>query len=206
MPKGRSRSRRALPPGGQSEPAAGNGILSRRFFLEGALVGGAASAGASGALAEPLAVESWMQEPGAGFAPYGQPSRFEGKVVRAILSPPNPLPVSARRVRRCTCSRGPSRPAACTSSAAIPGFPTSIPTGTGSSSTDWWRPLVFTLEALHRYPMQSRVAFIECAGNSGALNAPQPQPHGIAAIHGLLGCSEWTGVQTRDAARRGRRG
>ena len=57
------------------------------------------------------------------------------------------------------------------------------------------RPLVFTVEALHRYPMQSRIAFIECAGNSGALNAPQAQPLGIAAIHGLLGCSEWTGVK-----------
>ncbi len=28
------------------------------------------------------------------------------------------------------------------------------------------RPLVFTLEALMRYPMESRIAFIECAGNS----------------------------------------
>ena len=28
------------------------------------------------------------------------------------------------------------------------------------------RPLVFTLEALSRYPMESRIAFIECAGNS----------------------------------------
>jgi sulfane dehydrogenase subunit SoxC len=54
---------------------------------------------------------------------------------------------------------------------------------------------VFTLEALHRYPMQSRIAFIECAGNSFLLNAPQPQPIGIAATHGLLGCSEWTGVK-----------
>jgi sulfite dehydrogenase len=43
--------------------------------------------------------------------------------------------------------------------------------------------------------MQSRITFIECAGNSGALNAPQAQPLGIAAIHGLLGCSERTGVK-----------
>ena len=57
------------------------------------------------------------------------------------------------------------------------------------------RPLVFTLEALHRYPMTSRIAFIECAGNSGALNAPTAQPLGVAAIHGLLGCQEWTGVK-----------
>ena len=57
------------------------------------------------------------------------------------------------------------------------------------------RPLVFTVEALHRYPMESRIAFIECAGNSGALNAPKPAPLGVAAIHGLLGCQEWTGVK-----------
>jgi sulfane dehydrogenase subunit SoxC len=72
------------------DPAAGNGILSRRIFLEGALVTGGAGAGVSRALAEPLTVQSWMKEPGAGFAGYGQPSRFEDKVVRAILSPPNP--------------------------------------------------------------------------------------------------------------------
>jgi sulfane dehydrogenase subunit SoxC len=57
------------------------------------------------------------------------------------------------------------------------------------------RPLVFTLEALHRYPMHSRIAFIECAGNSAALNAPQPQPLGMAAIHGVFSCAEWTGVK-----------
>ena len=89
------------------EPAAGNGMLSRRVFLEGAVVTGAAGAGVSSASAEPLVVESWMKEPGAAFAPYGQPSRFEDKVVRAILSPPNPpLRASARRARRCTCSTG----------------------------------------------------------------------------------------------------
>jgi sulfane dehydrogenase subunit SoxC len=43
--------------------------------------------------------------------------------------------------------------------------------------------------------MQSRIAFIECAGNSAPLNAPQPQPIGMAAIHGMIGCSEWTGVK-----------
>jgi sulfane dehydrogenase subunit SoxC len=87
MTKARSRLRHALSLG---DLAAGNGILSRRIFLEGALVSGAAGAGTSSALAEPLAVQSWMKEPGAGFAPYGQPSRFEDKVARAILSPPNP--------------------------------------------------------------------------------------------------------------------
>jgi sulfane dehydrogenase subunit SoxC len=57
------------------------------------------------------------------------------------------------------------------------------------------RPLVFTMEALSRYPRESRIAFLECAGNSGILNAPQPQPLNAQAIHGLLSCSDWTGVR-----------
>ena len=75
----RPRSRRHPLPFG--EPAAGNGILSRRVLLESAVVAGAAGAGISTASADPLAIESWMKEPGAGFAPYGQPSRFQDKVV-----------------------------------------------------------------------------------------------------------------------------
>ncbi|MBV8133870.1 MAG: hypothetical protein JO282_15350, partial [Alphaproteobacteria bacterium] len=81
MTKARSRVRHALSFG---DAAVGNGILSRRIFLEGAFVAGAAGAGVSSALAEPLAVQSWMTEPGAGFSGYGQPSRFEDKVMRAI--------------------------------------------------------------------------------------------------------------------------
>ena len=50
MTKARFRLRRAA----SSEPAAGNGILSRRIFLEGALVAGARGASASNASAEPL--------------------------------------------------------------------------------------------------------------------------------------------------------
>ena len=49
------------------DPAAGNGILSRRIFLEGALAAGAAGAAVSGASAEPLTVQPWMKVPGAGF-------------------------------------------------------------------------------------------------------------------------------------------
>src|SRR5437868_5484899 len=56
------------------------------------------------------------------------------------------------------------------------------------------RPQAF--RALSRYPMTSRIAFVECAGNSGALNAAQAAPRlDVAAIHGLLSCSEWTGVK-----------
>ena len=73
--------------------AASNGVLNRRIFLEGALLAGAAGAagaGVSDARAEPLAVPRWMKEPGAQFTAYGQPSRFEAKVVRAFAAAGQP--------------------------------------------------------------------------------------------------------------------
>jgi len=56
------------------------------------------------------------------------------------------------------------------------------------------RPLAFDVESLSRYPMVSRVQFLECSGNSGVLIAPQAQDMDCAAIHGLLSVSEWGGV------------
>jgi len=57
------------------------------------------------------------------------------------------------------------------------------------------QPLEFSLEDLSRYPRTSRIAFLECAGNSGALYTAQAQPLNIQAIHGLLSCQEWTGIR-----------
>jgi sulfane dehydrogenase subunit SoxC len=55
------------------------------------------------------------------------------------------------------------------------------------------KPLVFTMEALKRYPSVSRIYFLECSGNTAGeyqgQSAATPQ-----ATDGLLSCSEWTGV------------
>ena len=56
------------------------------------------------------------------------------------------------------------------------------------------RPLEFTLEALERYPMVSRVGFVECGGNSAPLFSNVALPENVQALHGLASCSEWTGV------------
>ena len=56
------------------------------------------------------------------------------------------------------------------------------------------RPLVFTLEALERYPMVSRIGFVECGGNSAPLFSNEPLQANVQALHGLASCSEWTGV------------
>jgi sulfane dehydrogenase subunit SoxC len=58
------------------------------------------------------------------------------------------------------------------------------------------QPLVFNVDTLMRYPMESRVHFMECAGNSGAISvSAQPQQVRASVIHGLLSGSEWTGVK-----------
>jgi sulfane dehydrogenase subunit SoxC len=183
----------------EPEHAAGNGILNRRVFLERAVLTAAAVAGAgtTSAQAEPLAVPSWMKQPGAALSAYGQPSRFESKAVRAVPAPPNPATVGIGTART---------PLQLLNGMITPNglhFDRSH-SGTPDIDPDQHRllihglvkrPLVFTMDALARYPMESRITFLECAGNSGALNAPQAQPLNVQAIHGLLSCAEWTGVR-----------
>src|SRR3989442_1415502 len=57
------------------------------------------------------------------------------------------------------------------------------------------RPLVFTLDALHRYPMVSRMTFVECGGNSAPFFSKEPIQASVQALHGLVSCAEWTGVR-----------
>lgn len=56
------------------------------------------------------------------------------------------------------------------------------------------RPLIFTMDELKRFPAVSRLAFLECSGNSGQ---EWKGPRGTSAqeIHGLTSTSEWTGVR-----------
>ncbi|GJL49791.1 MAG: sulfite dehydrogenase [Nitrospirales bacterium] len=55
------------------------------------------------------------------------------------------------------------------------------------------QPMMFTVEELKRFPAQSRLAFIECSGNSGKeWNGPKGST--VQETHGLTSTSEWTGV------------
>ena len=55
------------------------------------------------------------------------------------------------------------------------------------------RPMIFMLDDLKRFPAVSRLAFIECSGNSaGEWQAPGGRS--AQETHGLLSTSEWTGV------------
>jgi sulfane dehydrogenase subunit SoxC len=56
------------------------------------------------------------------------------------------------------------------------------------------RPLIFTMDALLRYPMVSRIHFLECSGNSQLMYQAAPPNLTAGQAHGLLSCSDWTGV------------
>ena len=55
------------------------------------------------------------------------------------------------------------------------------------------RPLTFTLADLKRLPSISRIHFIECPANGG-MEWRGAQMSGVQYTHGMLSCSEWTGV------------
>jgi sulfane dehydrogenase subunit SoxC len=51
------------------------------------------------------------------------------------------------------------------------------------------RPVVLTLEELMRLPVVTRVHYIECV-----VNRPTPEGKTLEQMHGMVSCSEWTGV------------
>src|SRR6516164_7726635 len=57
------------------------------------------------------------------------------------------------------------------------------------------RPLIFTLDALARYPMESRITFLECAGNGSDLYEQDAMDETVQTLQGLISCAEWTGVK-----------
>jgi len=176
---------------GPEDLRAAGGLLGRRIFLTGGLAAGALSS----AHAETLTVPPWMTTPGSPFTPYGQPSRFEDKVVRVATNPPNAPGTGAARtpLHRLNGMITPNGLHFERSHSGIPDIDPEAHRLVIHGLVK--RPLVFTVEALSRYPMESRIAFIECGGNSGQLYQKDPAPLNCQAMHGLVSCAEWTGLK-----------
>jgi len=84
----------------EQDTVAANGLLDRRLFLSGGATAALAMGGigtTTAARSEALRVEPWMKLPGSPFVGYGQPSRFEDKVVRIAANPPNAPGTGAAR-------------------------------------------------------------------------------------------------------------
>jgi sulfane dehydrogenase subunit SoxC len=179
------------------EVMAGNGLLHRRAFLTGGAAFAAAVTGytlSDTAAAQQLTDAPWSKGRGVAVQEYGTPSSFEKQVARTLSNP--------RGEPRTQHGRTPHH--------LIHG--TFTPNGlhfvishSGNPDIDPGqhrlvihglvrRPLVFTLDALARYPQVSRMTFVECGGNSAPLFSNEPVQADVQAIHGLVSCAEWTGV------------
>jgi len=181
------------------EFAAGNGLIDRRALLgRGVALAGAASAASAGSLtgaaAEPLKDGPWSLEVGAVIPAYQTPSRFEKNVVRTVDNPDN-LPRNSRARTPHHLLKGIITPNGLHFTICHGGVPDIDPAQHRLVIHGLVkRPLEFTLEALERYPMVSRIGFVECGGNSAPLFSNQPLQENVQALHGLASCSEWTGV------------
>ncbi len=182
------------------EEIAGNGLLHRRAFLtHGMVLIGAAGlisgSPGSAAAADPPAIPPWMQAPGAGMSGYGSPAKYEDTVQRTgIASQPGTTGSGASRTPLDRLS-GTITPSGLHFERHHSGVPDIDPRAHRLLVHGLVkRPLVFTVDALLRYPMVSRIQFIECSGNSRPNLSPAPPAASCGAIHGLVSCSEWTGV------------
>ena len=193
MSKRRNRRGDSLP------QIAGNGLIDRRTLLgRGALIAGAMGTGVTtsltGAAAEPLPVDPWSREVGTAIPPYGQPARYEKYVARTLTNPKNGPRTSQARTPHQLLN-GTITPAGLHFVVSRTGFPDIDPDKHRLVIHGLVKqPMVFTLDALARYPMVSRIHFVECGGNSAPLYSKDPVKANVQAIHGLLSCSEWTGV------------
>ena len=58
-------------------------------------------------------------------------------------------------------------------------------------------PLTFSVTNLLRYPMHSRICFIECGGNSNTSWRTEPVQSAAGYTHGLVSNAEWTGIPVK---------
>ena len=145
-----------------AEPVAGNGLLDRRFFLKQSFAllgagGGLAAASAPPAnAADPSHLPAWMQFPGAGMSGYGNPAKYESKVVRTLIqSKPGTTGSGASRTP-IEALDGMITPSGLHFERHHSGVPDIAPdTHRLLIHGLVKRPLIFTVEALLRYPMVS---------------------------------------------------
>jgi len=178
-------------------PVAGNGLLDRRLFLSNALSFGAVASIASGSVTAAVPDEPWMREPGAAFTNYGVPSPHEKAVLRWIsataMAPTNG--VSWSPLHELDGILTPSGLHFERHHNGVPQIDPALHRLVINGRVS--RPLEFAIDALLRYPRVSRLCVLECGGNSNAGWQQKPIQTAAGYFHGLVSCSEWSGVPLR---------
>ncbi len=178
------------------QQVAGGGLLSRRLFLQKSLIFASASSlstGPSAATPEPER-PAWMKRPGKPFSNYGSPSEFEKETIRWTMG--NQLvPGNGVSWTPLHELEGMITPNGLHFERHHNGVPDIDPTQQALMIHGLVKkPLFFSVSNLLRYPMQSKICFIECGGNSNAGWRNQPIQSKAGYFHGMASCSEWTGV------------
>jgi sulfane dehydrogenase subunit SoxC len=190
----------------QIDPVAGGGLLDRRsFLLTGASLLVARSLTPMRASADDGSVRigeglpGWMRALGRPDVAYGVPSAHEQHVQKKwrMVSPETAgfsvwtTPIDAQR--------GIITPSGLHFGVHHNGIP-DIEPGQHELVIHGLvnRPLAFSVEALLRYPLASRILFLECSGNTGA-NALSPfaRDDSCQDLYGQVSGSEWVGVPVR---------
>ena len=160
------------------EVVAGNGLLHRRAFLRGGAAFAAAMTGyvvSDSVTAQQLADDPWSTKPGTPIPEYGVPSSFEKGVSRTLTNPKGePRTQHARTPHHLL--NGTFTPNGLHFVISHSGAPDIDPAKHRLVIHGLVKkPLAFTLDALSRYPMVSRMAFVECGGNSAPLFSNVPE-------------------------------
>jgi len=180
------------------DKVAGNGLISRRHLLEisAAGLGMAASNSVLGAdSALKLEIPVWSKVPGPGASGYGSRSTHAEHMQR-LAGAPNPIyPGGGSSRSPLQHLQGTITPNSLHFERHHAGIPDINPAEHKLVINGLVRqPLVFSYEELLKYPMVSKIHFLECSGNSGALLRGGNEDGTAQSLHGLVSCAEWTGI------------
>lgn len=169
-----------------------NGLLDRRTFL----------AGSAGFLSTAVWASSQKDEPwrftsGRRMSPYGAPSKYVG--LERLQIGGHPLaPEAGASSTPLERLNGIITPNSLHFERHHSGVPDIDPSQHRLRIFgNVQRPVSFGYEDLQRYPLVSKVLFIECSGNSYANTLPTALDKSAGELNGLLSCAEWTGIPLR---------
>ena len=118
--------------------------------------------------------------------PYQVPSRFEKDVIRTRSNPNNEFRNSHARTPHHLL-QGTVTPNGLFFTIAHSGLPDIDPAQHKLVIHGLVKqPLVYTVESLSRYPMVTRMHFVECSGNSAPMFSNEPLQANAQALHGLV--------------------
>ncbi len=138
----------------------------------------------------------WSQNLGkpVGSSPYGQPSPYERNIIRRISPGLTTTPQSSVAFTPLQNLFGIITPNGLHFERDHNGLPEVNPYEHRLMIHGLVRePKIYTMEDLLRFPSVSRIHFIECGANT-AMEWGNPAVPTVQYTHGMLACSEWTGV------------